>query len=122
LLKVLTNKTRKMKRKIIISVVLCLFAGLTVFNVGLANRPDNSDTTLDLISVMAKALEEGEGEGKTYWCWTDVSLGGVLTLRKCIDDDPNSLPSVICGGKIRGCDFVSTGQYLQCSLKKSGEA
>jgi hypothetical protein len=49
-----------MKRKIIITVVLCLFAGLTVFNVGLAHRYDNTDTTLDLISVMAKAFDEGE--------------------------------------------------------------
>lgn len=49
-----------MKRKLIIPIVLCLFAGLTVFNIGLANRPDNTDTTLDLISVMVKAFDEGE--------------------------------------------------------------
>jgi hypothetical protein len=53
-----------MKRKIIITVVLYLFAGLTVLNVGLTHRPDKTDSTLDLISVMAKALEEGEGEGR----------------------------------------------------------
>jgi len=41
--------------------VLCLFAGLTVFNIGLANRPASTDTTLDLISVMVKAFDEGEG-------------------------------------------------------------
>jgi len=41
--------------------VLCLFAGLTLFNIGLANRPVSTDTTLDLISVMVKAFDEGEG-------------------------------------------------------------
>jgi len=50
-----------MKRKLIIPIVLCLFAGLTVFNIGLANRPTSTDTTLDLISVMVKAFDEGEG-------------------------------------------------------------
>lgn len=50
-----------MKKKLIIPIVLCLFAGLTVFNISLANRPANTDTTLDLISVMVKAFDEGEG-------------------------------------------------------------
>ena len=50
-----------MKRKLIIPIVLCLFAGLTLFNIGLANRPASTDTTLDLISVMVKAFDEGEG-------------------------------------------------------------
>jgi hypothetical protein len=49
-----------MKRKLLFPIVLCVFAGLTVFNVGLAHRSEDTDTTLDLISVMAKALEEGE--------------------------------------------------------------
>ncbi len=50
-----------MKRKLIIPIVLFLFAGLTVFNIGLTHRPTNTDTTLDLISVMVKAFDEGEG-------------------------------------------------------------
>jgi hypothetical protein len=57
-----------MKKKLIIPIVLCLFAGLTVFNIGLANRPTNTDTTLDLISVMVKAFDEGEGSGETTYC------------------------------------------------------
>jgi hypothetical protein len=57
-----------MRKKIIISVVLCLFAGLTVLNIGLTHRPDNTDTTLDLISVMVKAFDEGEGTGATTYC------------------------------------------------------
>lgn len=56
-----------MKRKLLFPIVLCVFAGLTVFNVGLAHRSNNTDTTLDLISVMAKAYDEGEG-GATGSC------------------------------------------------------
>ena len=59
-----------MKRKLIIPIVLCLFAGLTVFNIGLANRPASTDTTLDLISVMVKAFDEGEGSGLKRECYS----------------------------------------------------
>lgn len=51
-----------MKRKLLFTIVLCLFAGLTVLNIGLANKPASSDTTLDLISVMVKAFDEGGEE------------------------------------------------------------
>ena len=64
------TKTKKMKRKLIIPIVLCLFAGLTVFNVGLANRPASTDTTLDLISVMVKAYDETEIPGVNIICST----------------------------------------------------
>ncbi len=59
-----------MKRKLIIPIVLCLFAGLTVLNIGLAYQTDNTDTTLDLISVMVKAFDEGEGSGMKRSCYT----------------------------------------------------
>ena len=58
-----------MKRKLIIPIVLCLFAGLTVFNIGLANRPASTDTTLDLISVMVKAFDEGETNPRCQPPW-----------------------------------------------------
>jgi hypothetical protein len=53
-----------MKKKLIISLVLCFFAGLTVLNISLTQRAENTDTTLDLISVMVKAFDEGEGGGE----------------------------------------------------------
>jgi hypothetical protein len=64
-----------MKRKLIIPIVLCLFAGLTLFNIGLANRPASTDTSLDLISVMVKAFDEGEGGGEGWVQTVDLPPG-----------------------------------------------
>jgi hypothetical protein len=95
-------KIKIMKRKLLFPIVLCVFAGLTVFNVGLAHRSNNTDTTLDLISVMAKALEEGEGEGDALYCNTVINWGGFFRIRSCGDYDPNSIPSTVCGPKLFG--------------------
>jgi len=72
--------------------MLCAFAGLTILNLGLAKSPGDNDTTLDLISVMAKAYDEGEGEeydclqpmgdDEFFWCfgcrasWEDIKCIG----------------------------------------------
>ena len=76
-----------MKRKLIIPIVLCLFAGLTVFNIGLANRPTSTDTTLDLISVMVKAFDEGEGgdpiTATCYWTYERLWPFNSLNFIRC---------------------------------------
>jgi len=69
-----------MKRKLLLSILLCAFAGLTLLNLGLARSQGDTDTTLDLISVMAKAYDEGEGgglqcicvlcPGEEFGCWS----------------------------------------------------
>lgn len=102
-----------MKRKLLFTIVLCLFAGLTVTNIGLARTPDNSDFTLDHISVMAKAYDEGGG-GTIYWCWTNLSLGGILYLRACAAHDPYSIPSYKCGAYVYGVKKTFTSEYKQC--------
>lgn len=112
-----------MKRKIIVSVVLCLFAGLTVFNVGLAHRYDNTDTTLDLISVMAKAFDEGEGSGGgPVWHKRDkdCSLNGTFTFDLEGDADLLALWGItIGGGQVSGTititlDITLSGYAYDC--------
>lgn len=77
-----------MKKKIILSLVACLFAGLSVLNLGIARSSDRGDTTLDLISVMAKAYDEvsrSQIEPRCYsrWLFDYVQGEPYVEIFKC---------------------------------------
>jgi hypothetical protein len=63
-----------------------------VLNIGLTRTSENSDTTLDLISVMVKAFDEGEGGEPTIPCYWTFKTGlfanwNIMKCYSCIPEE-----------------------------------
>ena len=57
----------KSKKPILIAVITSLFAVLTVVNMSLASPRSAGENTLDMLEIMTRAFDEGEG-GVEKWC------------------------------------------------------
>jgi len=53
----------KSKKPILIAVITSLFAVLTVVNMSLASPRSAGENTLDMLEIMTRAFDEGEGGG-----------------------------------------------------------
>lgn len=116
-----------MKKKLIFSLVLCLFAGLTVLNISFAHSSGSSDTSLDHISVMAKAFDgvekertnnEGEGGGGPFWKprVTKVSCSITHTTKVYIGPATYTITETLYG-KQQVCDDGWGWCITKCNVK-----
>jgi len=62
-----------MKRKIHITSIT-IFISISIINLSIAKNNSEKDTTLDLISVMSKAFDEGESGSIKRFCYDDWTL------------------------------------------------
>ena len=62
-----------------------MFAVATVFNMSMLNDNASGDVSLDAVSAMAQALEEGDSNStsSSYNCVNDVTYGGLGFFRQC---------------------------------------
>jgi hypothetical protein len=61
-----------MKRKIhITTITIFIFILISIINLSIAKNNSEKDTSLDLISVMSKAFDEGESGSIKRYCYDD---------------------------------------------------
>jgi len=58
----------KSKKPILIAVITSLFAVLTVVNMSLASPRSAGENTLDMLEIMTRAFDEGEGGTNCCYC------------------------------------------------------
>ncbi|TCO04434.1 hypothetical protein [Natronoflexus pectinivorans] len=99
-----------MKKKLFFAIAAGIFVAATVFNMNLLQSNNNEEISWESISIMAEASVirervdvepdmEGGSLGVKY-CWTQVSLGGVLIVTPCGTYNANTRPQYKCGRPI----------------------
>ena len=68
-----------MKKKIIFAVATGFFAVAAMFNMDMVKSNNNSDVSLENITMMAQA----SAESRSRFCFNRVTYGGISFARQC---------------------------------------